>query len=73
MFAGKMVGEVRTFAGGEQVFFVTLGLHLVGLVALHLSGRFVLIALQISHAARAPDFVAALACEVVELLPDVPK
>jgi hypothetical protein len=68
-----MVGEVWTFAGGEKVFLIALGLYQVGLVALHLSGRFVLIALKISHAACAPDFVAALACEVVELLPDVPK
>ena len=68
-----MVGEIGAFAGGEQVFLIALRMYLVSLIAFYRGGRLGLIALEISHSTRAPDFIAALPREVIELLPDVPK
>jgi hypothetical protein len=68
-----MVREIRTLAAGEQILFVALGIHLVGLIAGDQGRRFGLIALQIPDAAIPPDLVAALPREVIELLTDVPK
>jgi hypothetical protein len=73
MLAGKVVREVGTFAAGEQILFVALGIHLVGLIACDQGRRFGLIALQIPDAAVPPDLVPALPREVIELLTDVPK
>ena len=72
MLAGKMVLEVGALAVGEKVFLIALGAYAIGLVAGDRCRCFRLVAFQIPHTTIAPNLIAALACEVIELLADVP-